>query len=297
MKIEQLIVQHLYNSKKVTLQDIGTFILSPDVTIPVENDKDSAMPLNAVSFEFNKKAVQDEELVSFIVSQTRKIRPLAASDLESYSLLAKQFLNIGKPFPIEGLGVLQKKQEGDYEFIQGNSINARLEAVPAQLREKSEEEISFSTPPRETSGKNWWLWIILLVLVGATSAIVYYFLKKDNKDKFPEQVVANTDSVVKLKDTVAMPPIAKVDSAATTTAVPKTDSNGFKIVIKEFTNKIAAESFYNKYTNWGHKLVLYSRDSVIYKIAVTINRPLSDTLHVKDSLRIFYNTKTYVESN
>jgi len=136
-----------------------------------------------------------------------------------------------------------------------------------------------------------------LLLVGATSAIVYYFLKKDNKDKLPEQVVANTDSVVKVKDTTAMMPVTKVDTTTNIIITPKTDSNAFKIVIKEFTNKMAAVSFYNKYTNWGHNLVLYSRDSVIYKIAVPIYRPLSDTLHVKDSLRIFYNTKTYVESN
>ena len=93
MKIEQLIVQHLYNSKKVTLQDIGTFTLSPDVVMPADNDKESSMPENAVRFEYNKKAVQDDELISYIVAQTRKIKPLATSDLESYSLLAKQFLN------------------------------------------------------------------------------------------------------------------------------------------------------------------------------------------------------------
>ena len=294
MKIEQLIVQQLYNSKKVVLQDIGTFILSPDVAIPFENDKDSAMPENAVSFEFNKKALPDEDLISFIVSQTRKIRPLAASDLESYSILAKQFLNIGKPFPIEGLGVLQKTQAGEYEFIQGNSINAKLEAAPALLKEKSEEEISFSTPPREPAGKKW-IWLLLLMLVAATAATLYYFLKKDNKDKLPEQVVTTTVSTAKRKDTTAKSTTIVPDT--TKAAVLKNNGYTFRIVIKQYSSKEVAEKVFEKYTTYGHKLQLYSKDSVTYKIAMPFTRPLSDTLRAKDSLRLFFDTRTYVEKD
>src|SRR5688500_4446408 len=136
MKIEQLIVQHLYNNKKVTLQDIGSFILSSNVSMPSESDKDGVMPDNAITFEYNTKATEDESLIDFIVQQTRKIKPLATSDLESYTILGREYLNIGKPFPIEGLGTLQKNQNGQYEFIQGNSVNARLQAAPAMLKEK-----------------------------------------------------------------------------------------------------------------------------------------------------------------
>lgn len=303
MKIEQLIVQQLYSNKKVTLQDIGTFILSADVLIPFENDKDSAMPENAVGFEFNNKAVQDEDLISFIVSQTRKIRPLAASDLESYSILAKQFLNIGKPFPIEGLGILQKTQTGEYEFIQGHSINAKLEAAPALLKEKKDEEISFSTPPREVSGKKW-LWLLILIVLGAIAGTLYYFLKSDNKDKQVEQVVSKKDSSVKSADTVSRSvdtvskPITIVhDSTVKKIETHKNNGYTFRVVIKEFNTRGAAEKFYTKYTSWGYKFSLYTNDSVKYKIAVAFTRPLSDTLRVKDSLRLFYNTRTYVDNN
>ena len=303
MKIEQLIVQQLYSNKKVTLQDIGTFILSADVLMPFENDKDSAMPENAVGFEFNKKAVQDEDLISFIVSQTRKIRPLAASDLESYSILAKQFLNIGKPFPIEGLGILQKTQSGEYEFIQGHSINAKLEAAPALLKEKKDEEISFSTPPREVSGKKW-LWLLILIVLGTIAATLYYFLKSDNKDKQVEQVVSKKDSSVKSADTVSRSvdtvskPITIVpDSSVKKIETPKNNGYTFRVVIKEFNTRDAAEKFYTKYTSWGYKFSLYTNDSVKYKIAVAFTRPLSDTLRVKDSVRLFYNTRTYVDNN
>ena len=298
MKIEQLIVQQLYNSKRVTLQDIGTFILSGDVQVSFENDKDPGMPANAVSFEYNKKATQDEDLITFIVSQTRKIRPLASSDLESYSILAKQFLNIGKPFPIEGLGVLQKTQAGDYEFIQGHSINAKLEAAPALLKEKREEEISFSTPPREQPGKKW-VWLLLLFLIVAILATLYYFLKSDNKDKQAEQVIITKDSVTNPKDTITRSTVVIPDTTITVAPaiIPKKDGYTFKVVIKEFRTKDAAEKFYTKFTNWGYKFILYTKDSATYKIAIPFTRPLSDTLRVNDSLRVFYNARTYVETN
>lgn len=296
MKIEQLIVQQLYNSKSVTLQDIGTFILSPDVAIPFENDKDSAMPLNAIRFEYNKKAGQDEELISFIVSQTRKIKSLATSDLESYTLLAKQFLNIGKPFPIEGLGILQKTQEGAIEFSQGNSINAKLEAAPVLLKEKSKEEISFSTPPRETRGKQW-IWVLLFFLIAATAATIYYFLKKDNKETQVVPVVNITvkDTTVIPKDTVVIAaPVAK-DSLAkpVTAAVIKS----FNIVINEFNTKEAANKAFARGTSFGHKLLILKKDSTAYKIVMPFLRPLSDTSKVIDSLHKYFKAKSYVDKN
>lgn len=44
VKIEQLLVQHLYNTKKVTLHGIGIIHLNPAVALPTENEKDFTMP-------------------------------------------------------------------------------------------------------------------------------------------------------------------------------------------------------------------------------------------------------------
>jgi len=299
MKIEQLIVQHLYNSRKVTLQDIGTFTLSSDVAFPPETDKESNMPENAVTFQFNKKATQDDDLINFIVAQTRKIKPLATSDLESYSLLAKQFLNIGKPFPIEGLGVLLKSQGGEYEFKQGLHINAKLDAAPALLKEKAEEEINFSTRSKEpASGNKKWMFVLLLFVIIATSAALYYFLKKDNKDNNLEKVVpAANDTIVPKKDTLAKPAIIMPDTTATVAAIPKADSNSFKIVIREYTDQATADKMLAKFTSFGHKLEVYSKDSASYKIAMPFTKPLSDTSRTRDSLKILFGGKPYVEKN
>ena len=81
MKIEQLLVQHFYNSGEVTLQGMGTFTLSPDFVAPKENDKDALIPDNAISFKYNPRATEDDDLINFIVQQTRKMKALAAADL------------------------------------------------------------------------------------------------------------------------------------------------------------------------------------------------------------------------
>ena len=74
MKIEQLLVQHFYNAGEVTLQGMGTFTLSPDFVMPKEQDKDLEIPSNAILFQYNSKATEDDGLINYIVEQTRKMK-------------------------------------------------------------------------------------------------------------------------------------------------------------------------------------------------------------------------------
>ncbi|MEO6720275.1 MAG: hypothetical protein ABIN67_07900, partial [Ferruginibacter sp.] len=167
MKIEQLIVQHLYTSKQVTLQGIGTFRLDPSVILPAENEKnkDFRIPDNAFKFEYNLRAEEDESLIKYIVQHTRKILPLASADLDSYVMLAKQFLNIGRPLVIEGVGTIQKSQAGEYQFIPGHFVSPKIDDIPKQPKEKKEEIISFETPQAEShSRRNLAIFVTLLVL-------------------------------------------------------------------------------------------------------------------------------------
>ena len=180
MKIEHLLVQHFYNVKQVTLQGVGTFNLSPDFIMPPENDKDLAIPPDAISFQYNSRATEDDALITYIVQQTRKIKPLASSDLESYIMLASQFLNIGKPFIIDGIGVLEKNQSGEYQFTQqGQYLNAKAEDAPVQIREKSDEDISFASKAKPNGNSKKIL--VLLASFLALGVIIWgawYFLSK-----------------------------------------------------------------------------------------------------------------------
>jgi LPXTG-motif cell wall-anchored protein len=297
VKIEQIIVQYLYANKEVTLQGIGTFRLNPQVAIPVGNEKDFTMPENAIQFEYNLRATEDEGLINFIVQHTRKIKPLATSDLDSYIALAKQFLNIGKPLVIEGVGTVQKNMLGEYEFSPGIFIPAKMDDGPKELKEKKEEAVSFESESRKKGNNNPAI-VIIILIIALLGLGIYYFIKKRNTPP-PEQVVTEqpaasapvTDTVK--KDTIAKP---AVDSNLLKPVIVPKDSFSFKVVIKEYTDTGAANRAYRRLSSYGHKLILYTTDdSVSFKLAMPFMNPLSDTSHEQDSLKVLFGGKPYIQ--
>lgn len=300
LKIEQLIVQHLYNQKKVTLQGIGTISLNPAVALPSEGEKDFQMPDNAFSFEYNLKSGEDEPLINFIIQQTRKIRPLATADLESYSILSRQFLNIGKPMVIEGVGTIQKNQVGEYEFIPGHFITPKIEDQPKQVKDKAEEEISFESESRPNHRRRNMM-IGFFISLAVLGSLGFYYLLEIRKSAPP---VENEIVVVPLTDTVKATTI-KTDSVkptpADTTLTPISakplavaDTSGFKIVIKDYPTQLAANKAFTKLTEYGHKVVIIQEDSSLYHLAMLFNTPLADSGRTTDSLRKFFGGKPYV---
>lgn len=296
MKVEQLVVQYLYNKKKVSLQNIGSFTVSPQVTLSSENDKDVALPPGAIDFFYDPHEEQEEGLVDFIVQQTRKIKPLATSDLESYGILARQFLNIGKPFHIPGLGTLQKNQLGTYDFMQGNQMNAKLGSLAPLKQDKEDEEPIFKTPGRESKGKSGVLMIVVLMIIVVAGAM-YYFLKKNDS----EQPVTYNSDTIKVEKNLALDTIStsfdstNISQKPDTTVLKPADGFSFKVVIKEYNSRLVAEKAFRRISNYGHKLVLITVDSTHYKIAIPFTSPLTDTLRAKDSLSRFFQSKGYIQ--
>lgn len=303
MKIEHLLVQHFYNTKQVTLQGVGTFNLSPDFILPADNDKDQSIPPGAISFQYNPKAIEDDALINFIVQQTRKIKPLASADLESYLMLASQFLNIGKPFKIDGIGMLEKNQSGEYTFIQeGQFMTSLKEEIQLQIREKSGDDISFtskSKPSGNNNNKKIAGILALLVIVAGMVIGGFYLATKTAKVEPVTYISPVTEPTsIKIVDTIRKDSIPAV--AQNPAPVPSTVTGGytFKIVFKVTNNKAAAIDKMNTLVYRGHKVIMYTADSVTYKLAEPFNLPLSDTAKIKDSLnRFYYLGKAKVELN
>ncbi|MEP7141899.1 MAG: hypothetical protein ABI707_03460 [Ferruginibacter sp.] len=296
MKIEQLIVQYLYLNKQLTLQGIGTFKLDPSVILPAgnEKEKDFVMPENAFQFEYNLKAGEDEGLVKYIVLHTRKILPLASSDLESYAMLAKQFLNIGKPLVIEGVGTIQKNQQGNYQFIPGVFITPKIDDIPKQIREKRDESVSFESEAKvNNSRRNLMVFITVLVIILVGLGIYYVLMnrKTNEPEQSPQQAESITDTT--RKDTS----IKTIIDTGVTIAAPiiKTEGSTFNIVLKSYPTSEAAQRALRKLRAYGHKLVVLTDDSLNYELAMPFNTPLSDTLRTKDSLQKFFGGSPYVK--
>lgn len=298
MKVEQLMVQYLYKFKSVSLQDMGSFSIANEIDIPQDSDKETILPDGAIIFDYNPKAVPDEGLIDFIVQHSRKIRPLAASDLESYSILSRQFLNIGKPLIIEGLGMLQKNQKGIYEFMQGHTVASKMDAAPAAMKEKLQDVISFSTKAKEPASRKGWMILLGLIFLIGTGIAVYYFLNNENKEEQVTQTGVtetqndtlnmNEGSLMTVKDSSAIK-----DSMARLVK-PANDGYSFKVVLKEYPAKIAADKAFEKLTNYGHKLLVTQKDSFTYIISMPFTSPLSDTLRARDSLKRFFGGNPYI---
>jgi hypothetical protein len=302
MKMEQLIVQYLYSNKKVTLQDIGTFTMNSDVVIPQEADKDTVLPENAIEFVYDPRAGVDEGLIQYIVENSRKIRPLATSDLESFVILNKQFLNIGKPLIVEGLGTLQKTQEGIYSFTQSGVSHVTAKDAPKVITEKINEKVNFTTPKKEIStgiNKKLVATIAAVVLLAGLSYAAYYFITK-NKDAGEvvekETGVASTDtSLVKNNSDTSTTLKIKDSTTKIISANNINDSNSFYVVIKEYQDLLMAQKRLQKLNSYGNKLILTTKDSITYKMKMPFKLPLTDTLRTKDSLAKFFQAKTYIE--
>ena len=298
MKIEQLIVQHLYLHKQVTLQGIGTLFLNPSVALPVEGQKDFVMPDNAFTFDYSLKAGEDEALIIYIIQQTRKMKSLAIADLESYYIISKQFLNIGKPMFIEGVGTIQKNQAGEYQFIGGSFITPKIEDIPRQLKEKKEDTVSFESEAKQNNSKRNILILFFIVIVILASLGIFYFVtnKKAPDNEVAEQVLPLIDTI-KI-DTIKIDTIKKQTTdtiiIAPAPVIIKKDSFNFKIVLKDSPSKIAVNKAFAKLTDYGHKVFIIKTDSTNYKLVMPFTNPLTDTAKVKDSLRTFFGGKPYV---
>lgn len=293
MKIEQLLVQQLYNHKEVSLQGIGTFRLAESVVLPADGDKDFNIPADGISFTYDPKTPEDNALIDYIVQQTRKIKPLASADLDSYTMLSKQFLNIGKPLRIEGIGTLLKTQSGQYEYIPGQYITPKMEPATKPLKEKLEEDVSFRTAAQNKPLNVKKLALIaglLLFLGGGGFATWWYFTHKTSNTNTAESETPKVEKETATgPDTTKPVSVKPADSTLATAPAPASDGSTFKIVFKVTTNKAEAIDRMNALVKRGHKVLMYTADSVTYKLATPFTSPLSDTLRAKDSLGKYYH--------
>ena len=297
MKIEQALVLYLLKHKQISLQGIGTFKI--DGAIPENNDHDKPViiPAEAISFTYDPKTKEDNELIDFIVLNTKKIKPLASADLDSFLTLGRQFLNIGKPFTIQNLGTLEKVNSGDLVFKPGPVIQ-KIELPKPKIEDEGGEKYDenlFHDYQKEAPPNNRKVYLIILIiaLLGLGSwAAWHYGFKKDTAESVPA-----TNNIVPVRDTVDTTQKQTSDSLAEAQRVTDSirnaqknpaDSFTFKVVLKTTTNKEVALARLAKLKSYGRKVIMYTDDSITYKVAQPFMLPLSDTTKILDSLNSYY---------
>jgi hypothetical protein len=308
LKLTLLFAKYLYQHKQLNLPGLGVFTIDPSVSIPEHTDKNHHEFLQHIRFDQKNVAKPDEALIDFIRTHTGKIRPLAESDLESFLSEGKILLNIGKPFHLEGIGTLLKSRAGTYEFNAGLPLHDRLENIFPEKDSRAASKQSYesdlgNTPVSNSSGRT--MWVVLAIIVGL-GAIIWggYSLYNNNTnndglasvnnaDKSGENDASLQQPVTALPDTTQ----TKADSNNTTasTVVSNAAAPGtYKFIFRTARNKNYVIKRYNDLKSSTPNLFWDTKDSVIYRLYLTISASPTDTARIRDSLQSWYGTKRVV---
>ena len=286
MKLTPLLAQYLYTNHRLDLPGIGTFILDPS-SIPSTDSKQRSTVLSGVSFEHVPSVKETPELIAFISSQSGKMKALASADLESYIQQAQQFLNIGKPFTIEGIGTLVKKQKGEFVFeplavSTENLKEHKIKEQPAQvtLEESSAKYESFLDSPKVNVG--WRKPVIALLLLAGIGLAIWggYTISRKAATADITEVV-DTAQIIPPKDTV-------------TVATPEPVKSKDQKYILQVSKRNTALRRYKQLRENLWDVQMETKDSVDFKLYILM--PIrTDSTFVQDSLTALTGKKVYIE--
>ena len=298
-------LKYLLQKKFLHIQGLGSFSLG-NVDITGDDPKDRIIPEGAISFSVDPKTKEDPALVDFIVSETGKIKPLAASDLESVIIQAKQLLNISKPFTIEGLGTLQKNMRNEIEFIpfvanEKDEQGGRADKRKEEFQESIHFDDNYLKPlqRKDDRSRNITMAALLFLGLGIIGWIGYYFYQKASNEEVPMSSISlssapSQDTISQSNNTI-LPQTDTLNKTLSLSPVEVIDVE-FNVVV-EVAKKNRAYKRFADLKEWGHKVILYTSDSIDFKIAFPIKAPLADSIRYRDSLSQFFGRKVWIENN
>ena len=286
MKLAALLSEYLYQQKKLNLAGIGTFLLDPSA----RTNPDAQHLSEGITFEHNASVKPDDNLVDFISAETGKMKTLASSDLASYVELGLQFLNIGKPLQIEGIGTLVKNKSGELEFTADHMMIGKVKETG--IKELSATSISdgllttYETlkPKEEKSSRSKKFFLAFLALV-TVAAIVWigYRLNQPNLSSVTESAEEIASPVADTAKTVA--PIDTVKAVQET--VTNNPDNTYRFVI-EVAGKKRAFYRYTMLKNGDLPVRMSTTDSTTFKLYLVLPATSADTARIADSLTSRY---------
>ncbi len=294
MKFDNYFYNYLVTNKTLSLKAIGTFTLNENFVIPTEPITREYYPEDGILFESNKKAITSEELIAFIKLESRKPITLISSDLEDYILQIRDWLNIGKPYTIEGIGSLVKLHSGQYEFSYGKIKNENISGIVTSSAKKEYEYGGIKKRINVDKSKLvktlLLTFIFLLVMAGAWLGI-NYFIKNNKTSNISQNGVPKENTTILSADTNTKPKTTLI------TAANKSDTLKYKMF---FLASKYLEKADRIYAIWSKQTTI-NRDSVIIddtmRHRLFIYRRLlpKDTLKIKSEMAIYFNHSITLE--
>lgn len=290
MTVEQLITIFVYQHGEISLQGIGRIRLTDAVPDSEYLQKNKSVPITGIEFTHQKTATTSPEFIRFYAAQRGKIASLAENDIEAALIMALQFLNIGNPFEIKGLGTLSKNKDGLLTLTPGYFMAIKAEEAAGKLKERQVEEPSGSAMEQDTRRKlspivKLVLGILLFVLLAVAGWWMYKaFVAAPNNSTELTATIPATDTMV----------AQQIDSSAIVQPAVLPDSlqpRNWKVIFRE-TSTVKKDIVLNQFDTLKMQLktpvYLETTDSVRFTFYTISNSAVKDTAQLRDSLRRYF---------
>ena len=300
MKIAPLLAQFFYSTKQLDIPGIGSFHLEGD---PFLLDEKKPEPLQGITFHYDRTVKESPELIAYVSQHTGKIKALASADLESFWELAIQFLQIGKPFILEGIGSLSKLQSGGYSFSPGLPSLEKIDPEKQAEDKSTDETVDYKSILyiKKIGKAGWRKPVGIFLFIAGLGAAIWggYMMSRPSikKELVNEPIIEKTPEalVATIKDSNATT-IVK-DSTALFAKPPATDSFSYKFVVESAEKKRALSRFEFLRQN-GIAVKMQTNDSLRFELYFLLPSLPTDTIKIRDSLARFYTPagkKAYVK--
>ena len=227
------------------------------------------------------------------------MKTLASSDLASYVELGIQFLNIGKPLQIEGIGTLVKMKSGKFEFTADHLVVGKIketgikELSATSISDESRTTYETLKPKEEKSPLAKKFFLVFLALA-TIAGIIWVSYKLNQNKSSPQTALEETPALTDTSNNVSL-----VD---TTTAVKqpmaKASNDSYRFVIEVAAKKRAFNRYY-MLKKGNVPVQMSTTDSTTFKLYFVLPATSADTARIADSLTSRYpalnKRKTFAE--
>jgi|KBSMisStandDraft_5_1062788.scaffolds.fasta_scaffold21194_6 hypothetical protein len=290
---DPFILDFIAEHKSASFEKIGHLIISGGDYSPGVRHEGN------VTFQYDKRAETTPELSDFIAEQTGKNKMLIQSDLESHFELTRQFINIGKPYELEGIGFISLNKSGEYTFTPYETTEGKEEHKTA--KKKQHIYTAPHTEQKRTS-KSFLMFVAFLIIVGVLGVIGWGTYKL-----FVEKGITNINDTIAISNTAASLDTTSTAASLTdstlnkdttraaksdTTKTIKNDSSFYKFIFERTYSLQKASDRIDEV-----KIILSkdaSFDSIktdsttLYRLFLRLKLPSADTAQMRDSLQRYF---------
>ena len=283
---DTLIRDYIYEHKKISFEKVGELVLEGNSSDP-----------SSFKFTYNKRATTTPELITYISEKTGKNKALIASDIESFLELMRQFMNIGKPYEMEDVGMFKLGNAGIYEFSAIDYSHRKEEP----RKQKARQEVPLAA--KKSSNKNVLTFFALLIVLGVLGVVGWGTYKL-----FIEKTTVQTQQPVEdsLSTAATTPPLTDTATQAkdsvpnqdSTTIVALSDSSMYKFIHETTTSAARAYQRTTSLKTFKHPAFIDStkRDSVtFYTLYMQYKLTARDTAIMRDSLQKLLGRKVKIK--